>query len=77
MAKKNTPIITHTEILCLAINKLLDEIKDIERRGAELIERTGNKEMADNIVAQLAAPITPKLEALKEMYRIETGVDFE
>ena len=77
MAKKNTPIITHTEILCLAIRSLMDEIKDYERRGAEIIEKTRSKEIADNIVAQLVAPITPKLEALKEMYRIETGTDFD
>lgn len=74
---KNEPIITHTEILCLAIQRLQNDIEDIKRRGESLAGKTGNKEMADEIVAQLIAPMTPKLEALKELYRIETGTNFE
>lgn len=74
---KNEPVLTHTEILCLAIRQLQSEIEDINHRGKNLAEKTGNKEMASDIVAQLIAPMTPKLEALKEMYRIETGTNFE
>ena len=77
MQKKPEPIITHTEILCFAIRHLKSELKDIECRGESLAEKTGNKEMTDGIVAALTAPITPKLEALLEMYRIETGTDYE
>lgn len=77
MASKTNPIITHTEILCLAIRQLQSDIEDIKRRGESLAEKTGNKEMASDIVAQLIAPITPKLEAIKEMYHIETGSNFE
>ena len=75
MAKKE-PILTHTEILCFAIRHLESEIKDIEVRGETLAERTGNKEMADGIVAALSEPLTPKLAALLEMYRIETGSEY-
>ena len=74
---KNEPVLTHTEILCLAIRQLQSDIEDIKRRGESLAEKTGNKEMANDIVAKLIAPITPKLEAIKEMYHIETGSNFE
>lgn len=74
---KNEPILTHTEILCFAIRHLQSEIEDIKRKGQNLADRTGNKEMADGITNTLIAPINPKLEALKEMYRIETGTDYE
>lgn len=74
---KNEPILTHTEILCFAIRHLNHEIEDIKRKGENLAERTGNKEMADDIVTHLTAPLTPKLEALLQMYRIETGTDYE
>ena len=76
MQKKPEPVITHTEILCFAIRHLESEIKDIEVRGETLAERTGNKEMADGIVAALSEPLLPKMAALKEMYRIETGTDY-
>ena len=72
MAKKPEPIITHSEILCFAIHHLQDEIEDIKLRGANLPEH-----ISEGLVAALIAPITPKLEALLEMYRIETGTDYE
>lgn len=77
MQKKPEPVITHTEILCCAIRHLESELKDIECRGERLAERTGNKEMADGIVAALSEPLLPKLDALKKMYHIETGTDYE
>lgn len=77
MVKKNDPILTHTEILCFAIRHLNHEIEDIKRKGENLAKRTGNKEMADGITATLIEPLAPKLEALLEMYRIETGTDYE
>lgn len=74
---KNEPILTHTEILCFAIRHLNAEIEDIKRKGESLAKRTGNTEMADGITNTLIEPLTPKLEALLEMYRIETGTDYE
>ena len=77
MQKKPEPVITHTEILCFAIRHLQGEIEGIKNNGENLAKRTGNKEMADGIVAALTEPLVPKLAALKEMYRIETGTDYE
>lgn len=77
MTKKTTPILTHAETLCFAIRHLNHEIEDIKRRGEKLAERTGNKEMADDLTNALIEPLTPKLEALREMYRIETGTDYD
>lgn len=77
MANKNEPVLTHTEILCFAIRHLEEEIADIERRGENIAEQTGNIEMARGIADALIAPIIPKLDALKQMYRIETGTDYE
>ena len=74
---KNEPILTHTEILCFAIRHLESEIKDIERKGESLAEHTGKIEMARGISDTLIAPIIPKLDALKRLYRIETGTDYE
>ena len=74
---KNEPILTHTEILCFAIRHLKSEIEDIKHKGENLAKRTGNKDMADGVTNALIAPLTPKLEALLEMYRIETGTDYE
>lgn len=73
---KNEPILTHTEILCLAIRSLESEIEDIKRKGENLGHRI-NKETADGITKTLMEPLTPKLEALKQMYRIETGTDYD
>lgn len=74
---KNEPILTHTEILCFAIRHLEDEIEDIRLRGQNLADRTFDQKMADGITNALIEPLTPKLKALLEMYRIETGTDYE
>lgn len=75
MAKKNTPIITHTEILCLAIQSVARKIHEHD----DMVDKCNNaaeREMAVAMRDQTAAIWKPKLEALKEMYRIETGTDF-
>ena len=74
---KNEPVLTHAEILCFAIRHLKSEIEDIKLRREILAARTGNNEMADGVANALIAPIIPKLEALKKLYRIETGTDYE
>ena len=66
MAKKTEPIITHTEILSRAIRSIEDEITEWHSKG-------------DNFPQELIAKATEepraKLEALKALYRIETGTD--
>ena len=75
MAKKNTPIITHTEILCLAIQTAARKLHEYD----EMVDKCDN--MAEREIAAYArdhnAEIwAPKLAALKELYKIETGTDF-
>lgn len=66
---KNTPVITHVEILSRAIRSVEDEIRNQE-------ELMGNKPGFEEMLAAFIAERAPKLEALKEMYRIETGNDY-
>lgn len=75
MAKKTTPIITHTEILCLAIQAVARKIHEYD----EMVDKCDNaesREIAAYARDQNEAIWGPKLAALKEMYRIETGTDF-
>lgn len=72
MAKKTTkPIITHTEILALAIRSIEG---DIEERLAlcEGLPEDIQAEMLNKSTVELRA----KMEALKTLYSIETGADF-
>ena len=65
---KTTPIITHTEILARAIRTLEDEIAEWNNKS-------------DNFPQELIAKATEepraKLDALKTLYRIETGAEWE
>ena len=78
MAKKNTPIITHTEILVRAIRSIEDEIERWQC-GPSNLGPAADEGFADTVremVEASTAPLIKKLEALKEMYRIETGTDY-
>lgn len=72
MAKKATPVITYTEILCLAIRSIDAEIGNWRKRLEGL---------PDEIIRERLAACTDNLnekrDALKTMYRIETGTDYE
>lgn len=70
MAKKNSPIITHTEILCRAIRSIEDEIRNQQNYMGGIPE-------CENMLHAFVDERSPKLEALKEMYRIETGTDYD
>lgn len=73
--KKTTPFITHTEILCLAIQAVSRKLHEYD----EMVDSCGNiadREMAAELRDQHAAIYAPKLEALKSLYKIETGTDF-
>ncbi len=67
--KKATPIITHVEILSRAIRSIEDEIRSQEEVMGD------NPKFGDMLKAYIAER-APKLEALKEMYRIETGTNY-
>lgn len=66
---KTKPIITHTEILCLAIRNIEDKILD---QTAQLGAIPSCDEMLNACISEGIA----KLDALKEMYRIETGTEY-
>lgn len=65
MAKKNVPIITHTEILARAMKTIETEIEEIQKQAQKV-----------PAMADLAVPLKEKLEVLKQMYRIETGNEY-
>lgn len=67
--KKTAPIITHVEILSRAIRSIEDEIHNQEEVMGDIPE-------CKDMLAAFIAERAPKLEALKEMYRIETGNDY-
>ena len=70
MARKNpTPIITHTEILCYAIRCLKKEVDD-------MIDYCEGIPTKAEYLELFLAERTPKLEALKELYRMETGTEY-
>ena len=71
MAKKTTPIITHTEVICYAIRALETQIEDWKLRSEQVSDAEIVK-MAEEAIANL----TLKLDALKEMYRFETGHEY-
>ena len=68
MAKKNTPIITHTEIIARAIRTIEAEIEEWHSTCANLPQ-----EQRDAMIATATAELVSKLETLKQMYFIETG----
>lgn len=73
MARKQPePIITHSEIYSRAIRSIQDEIKAWEDRCEGL-----SQEQKDDIVSRSTAHLRPKLEALKEMYRFESGDEYD
>ena len=67
--KKATTIITHTQTLCYAIQHLENGIADMKKRCE------GNPSGEEFLKMHLAQ-FGPQLEALKEMYRMETGVEY-
>lgn len=67
--KKTTPVITHVEILSRAIRSIEDEIRNQKEVMGDIPE-------CQDMLAAYIAEREPKLEALKEMYRIETGTDY-
>lgn len=71
MARKTVkPVITHTEILCRAIRNIEDEIRTQTNYMGGIPE-------CEALLQDYINEHTPKLDALKEMYRIETGTDYE
>lgn len=70
MAKKTAPVITHTEILCLALRCLEHDIDQMRKR----CEGVPGAEAALQLCIEEKAP---KMDALRTLYRIETGTDYD
>lgn len=72
MAKKTTPIITHTEILSRAIRSIEVDIADWRQKCDDFPQA-----QKDAMFAAATEELRAKLDALKTLYRIETGVDYD
>ena len=72
MARKTIPIITHTEILSRAIRSIEEEIAYWHSKCEAFPQ-----EQRDKLFAASTMDLTEKLEALKNLYRIETGAEWE
>lgn len=66
---KNKPIINHTKIICYAILHLQNEIETMR-------QKCEGKPEAEELLKHFTEQFDPELEALKELYRIETGVEY-
>jgi hypothetical protein len=67
--KSPTPTITHVEILCRAIRSIEEEIRAQEEVMGDIPE-------FEDMLAAYIAEREPKVAALKEMYRVETGNEY-
>ena len=76
MATREKPVITHVEIICLAIQALSRKIHESDER-VDLCDNITSREIAAEMRDAEQAILKPKMEALKEMYRIETGTNFD
>lgn len=70
MARKQTkptaPHITHTELLARAARNIEDEIRQWERRAEARPDQGAD-------INSILAPLKDKLEAVNQLYLIETG----
>jgi hypothetical protein len=69
MAKKTTPVITHIEILCLALRCLEHDIDQVRKQCDGI---PGAEAMLQYCIDEKE----PKMEALRMLYRTETGTDY-
>lgn len=71
MAKKTIPIITYAEILTRAIRTVEADIEEWHGKCECFPEN-----QVEAMFTKATAELREKLDALKTMYRIETGTDF-
>lgn len=67
--KKQTPVITHTEILSRAIRSIEQEVYGW-RSSCEKLPN------GEKFFKEATGDLSAKLTALKDLYRIETGNDY-
>ena len=71
MAKTIVPVITHTEIISRAIRSVKEEIADWRLKCEGLAP-----EHLEAMFNESTEGLRDKLEALKQMYRFETGTEY-
>lgn len=72
MTKKSAAVISHVEIIARAIHSIDCDIKD----WRDQIEKLTDVDH-DKLLAQATRDLVEKREALKIMYRIETGCEID
>lgn len=74
MAKKNTSSqkITYTEILCLAITQLEGQMEGYRQKLNTLPDDSSYADMLNSLIS----PLKEKQDTIKQLYKIETGVDY-
>ena len=73
MAKKRSnPVITHTEILCLAIAQLQNQVQAYAEKASQFPKAHPNVELLEAMADSLKA----KIDAIKTLYMMETGVEY-
>ena len=72
MNLKKKPIITHTEILSLAIRSIEGDIEEWRGKCASL-----DQALSKTMFAEATKELAMKLTALKSLYLIETGSEWE
>lgn len=71
MAKRTTPVITHTEILSRAIRSIEADIDDLHKKCEDIPQPQRNA-----LLAASTEELRGKLAALKALYGIETGTEY-
>ena len=72
MAKKAEPVITYTEILCRAIRSVELELS---KYHANMNALPADHPLRNDI-SNMMMPLQKKLNAMKQLYEIETGVEY-
>ena len=70
MKKKNNPIITHTEIICLAITA-------VDAQIAEWRDKCPDTPAGFSMFCTATEGLQTKRQALKQLYMFETGTEYE
>ena len=72
MAKnKPTPVLTYTELLTIAYTALCEQLLRWEERAED------SSDIKKELIRDITDPIKAKLETIRTLYLIETGVDID
>lgn len=69
--KKPEPVLTHTELLCLAYRTLEQDVRHWE----EALEKLPPEEKTEGLLSGICHDQLRKMDAIRTMYRLETGTE--